>query len=106
MSAAAKQPEAPAPRMEGSPPGPAMWCANCVHFRPGPIVVQGSTLGGCYVPQAGALPPGKIIEVTPREGGAGWPSALALGGPPYHQPRETLASGWCNKHKLRAGVLT
>lgn len=47
MTAAAKEPEAPAPFKAGPPPGDAVWCATCARFAPGPMVVNGSTLGRC-----------------------------------------------------------
>ncbi len=109
MTAAAKKEDQPEIRKEGSPPGPAQWCANCIHFRPGPIVVQGNTLGGCHAGEqrpvlvAGKLsaadiaaltkPGGHFIEYTPAQT------------PTLHRiPREVLANDWCQQHRPRLTV--
>lgn len=92
MSTAAKQPEAPAPQMQGSPPGPVQWCANCVHFRPGPIVVNGNTLGGCFVSHAAE-------RMTPSEA-----FRIFEQGQRPRPPREVTASDWCEQHRQRVGV--
>lgn len=85
----------------GRPPGPVMWCANCVNWvhKADAPVVNGSTLGTCMWFYKNAAPP--PLDRTAFATTADYVKAIdrrlderdALA-------RHALASGWCEHHEI------